>query len=226
MEQADGKNGTKVVGIIIAVIVVISAGLILLARGGNYQLTVLDPGVGPEDAPVLIEEFADFQCPACRANAPLIKAAIADFPTQVRFVYNDFPLSQHGQARSAAISALCAAQQGQFEAYHDSLYENQQVWAQGGSSAEDFFVKSATDLGLDRNDWQSCRDSRDAREAVQADVDEGFERGISSTPSFMVNGEIIENPVSVFAWVKLIEEQLEAKGITPENKAEVLDPVE
>jgi protein-disulfide isomerase len=215
------KNNTMI-GVLLAIgAIVVTGGLVWLAGGGSYELQVMDPVIGEENAPVTIEEFSDFQCPACAANAPIVKEVLKEFPSQVRLVYRDFPLSIHRFARGAASAALCAAQQGQFQEYHDALFESQQVWANENEANADevFFVATAQNLGLNMEEWEQCRTSRDARKAVQNDVDEGFERGVSATPTFYLNGEqIAETPASVFGWISLIEAELESQGLEPENQ--------
>lgn len=214
-EQSKGK----VIGGIILAIILSSVVLFWLAKGTSYNLTVTDPVKGAENGVVFIEEFSDFQCPACKQNAPLIAGALKEFPTQVKFVYRDFPLSIHNQARGAASAALCAGQQGKYYEYHDLLFENQDAWSSPSVVSPDgLFETYAGQLELNLEDWNSCRDSRDVRQAVQSDVDEGFERGVNSTPTFFMNGTKIEsNPTSVFAWIKLIEAELERQGIAPET---------
>ncbi len=221
--ENESKNKGLIIGGVIAGVIIVTGGLMLLAGGGGYELTVLDPISGPEDAPIVIEEFSDYQCPSCRASAPIIAAAVAEFPTQVKFVYKDFPIASHSNARSAASAALCAAQQNQFKEFHDSLFESQQVWASPSVNADEHFTNIAVEHGLDIEDWNLCRNSRDARQAVQANVDEGFERGVTGTPTFYFNSEKIETPASVFAWINLIQSELEKQGITPENKNNTAD---
>jgi len=221
--ETEPKNKGLILGGIVGGVILVTAGLFWLAGGGGYELKTTDGTVGPADAPILIEEFSDFQCPACRANAPIVGAALKEFPTQVKFVYKDFPISTHANARSAASAALCAAQQDMFKPYHDKLFEDQQVWASPTASTEEYYTNLAVELGLDLEDWDQCRNSRDARQAVQADVDEGFDRGVTGTPTFFVNGEQVETPASVFAWINLIEQELEKKGLTPENSLDQED---
>ena len=214
------ETNQKTIGILVVIgLVIISGGLIILARGGSYDLKTLSGTKGPEGAPILIEEFSDFECPACKANAPIIAAALKDFPTQVRFVYKDFPLGQHTSARPAAAAALCAAQQDKFFEYHDKVFEDQRVWA-GSVDSDSFFVNLAVELGLDINSWEECRSSRTVRQAIQDDINEGTERGVDSTPTFFVNGNKVEAPTSVFGWITAIEKELEKQGLTSENKAD------
>lgn len=213
------ETNQKTIGILVVIgLVIISGGLIILAQGGSYDLKTLSGTRGPEGAPILIEEYSSFQCPACKAAAPILAAALNDFPTQVRFEYKDFPLSQHANSRPAAAAALCAAQQDKFFEYHDRVFEDQSQWA-GSADSDSYFVNLAVELDLDINSWEECRNSRTVRQAIQDDVNEGTERGVDSTPTFFVNGNKIEAPTSVFGWIQALEKELERQGLTAENKA-------
>ncbi len=203
----------KRVGIILAAIVAvvaISFVLISLAQGGEYPITVQDPFKGNENAQVVIEEFSDFQCPACAANAPIIAEVMRTYGDRVKFVYRDYPLPSHPKARPAAIAAICAAQQGKFFEYHDKLFADQPVWAAASADTEAYLATLAQTTGLDEEDWQTCRNSRDARREVEADVKEGNDRQVDATPTFFVNGEKITNPGTFFAWKTLLDSKLNA----------------
>ena len=213
------KKPIIIVGVILG-LAVVSWVLILIARGQSYELSFVDPVLGSEDAPVLIEEFSDFQCPACAASAPIVKEALTNYPTQVKFVYKDFPLASiHPQARPAAIGVLCAAQQGKFEEFHDSIFENQADWTTGGGNIQDYMSNLVDENEINRQEWEACISSRDAKKAVDANFDEGRSRGVNSTPTFFVNGTQITPPQSVFQWIQAIDKALEEKGIEPENRS-------
>ena len=146
-----------------------------------------DPSWGPDDAPVLIQEFADFQCPYCGKFAlqtyPRIKEAYGD---QVRFVFRDFPLSTiHGSAQKAAEAAQCAQDQGLFWEYHDLLFANQDALAD--SDLRGYAEK----VGADTGQFNDCLDSgKNARE-VQMDMQDGQRSGVSGTPAFLINGLLV-----------------------------------
>jgi protein-disulfide isomerase len=213
MEDTKSNGGNKyLIGGAILVSAII---LFFLASAEGYTPSIIDPQVGPDDATVLIEEFSDFQCPACKQSAPLISGALEQFPDSVKFVYKDFPLSIHDKARPAAAAVLCAAQQDKFKEFHDIVFANQETWSGHSSDpARDYFAEFASQLNLDLDEFDTCRESRDIRKLVQADMAEGLERGVNSTPSFFINGKKIDsNPTSVFGWIKLIEEELESQGI-------------
>ena len=202
-------------------VIVLSVVLVLLAQGGSYDLTVADPALGAAEAPLVLEEFADFQCPACATVQPILQQLLLEYPTQLKIVYRDFPLTQiHPQARSAAQGALCAAQQGKFPGYYKGLYETQAQWAGTGGDVMTFMNGLNGQLDIDTVAWQACFESRTVKKEVQRDYDEGISRQVSATPTFILNGETIENPGSVFAWIQLLNKRLEEKGLQPENGLE------
>jgi len=142
-----------------------------------------DPAWGPEDAVVVIQEFADFQCPYCSKFAletyPQLKAAYED---KVRFVFRDFPLSSiHGSAQKAAEAAQCAQDQGVFWEFHDLLFAHQDAMAESDLRAY------AEDAGADVDEFNDCLDSgRNTRE-VLLDMQDGRRMGITGTPAFLIN---------------------------------------
>ena len=96
-------------------------------------VTANDPTLGKKDAPIVMLEFSDFQCPFCgkfwRETLPQIKKDYVE-TGKVLFVYKDFPLRQiHPHAQQAAEAALCANEQGKFWEYHDTLFSKQTEWA-------------------------------------------------------------------------------------------------
>lgn len=145
--------------------------------------------IGRQDAPVVIYEFADFQCPGCGQfaafTAPLIKDRMVE-SGQVRFVYYDFPLSQHQHSFLAARAARCANDQDRFWDYHDVLYARQPTWAVLGD-ATDFFVELAGQVNLDEGAFEACLRSDRFQEEVSQSLQLGQMMGVQSTPSLFVN---------------------------------------
>src|SRR5262245_26343594 len=83
---------------------------------------------GPDTAPVTLEEFADFECPACGQFYPILKSIESEYAGQVRVIFREFPLAQHAHARAAGEVAEAAGMQGKFWEMHDLLYENRNAW--------------------------------------------------------------------------------------------------
>lgn len=143
-----------------------------------------DPFLGPADAAITIIEFSDYECPFCTKWHdevwPQIQAA---YPSQVRLVYRDFPLSSiHSNAIPAAEAANCAGEQDKYWEYHGALFAN--AYGLGRSS----FERYATDLKMDLAAFTECLDSRRYQEEVEADYNFAAELGIRSTPTFFING--------------------------------------
>ena len=141
---------------------------------------------GPARAKILIVEFSDFQCPACRyAEAPL-RQMLALYEGKARFIFKHFPLRMHQWAKPAAAAAECAGRQGKFWEYHDRLYDAQTEWT--NEKFESFLAGYARDLKLDAAAWQLCRQDPATAAAVAADMKDGDDAWVASTPTFFING--------------------------------------
>ena len=141
-----------------------------------------DPSVGPANAPVTIVEFSDFQCPYCKLSVPLIKEILAKYPGTVKVVYRDYPGPNHPHAPQAAEAAQCAGDQGKFWEYHDRLFDRQAP----GIGWD--FAALAKEIGLKDDVFATCLNTRRYREEVAKDLHDGFKLGVTSTPTFFING--------------------------------------
>lgn len=160
---------------------------------------------GKEDAPVVLVEYSDFQCPACGLYYPLIEKLVTDFPDKLKFVYRHFPLSQiHPNAELASRAAESAGLQGKFFEMYAKIFENQQVWS-NNRDAKSIFVTYAKDIGIDVKKFTEDIDSDVVRESVEEDYDGGIDSGVNSTPTFFLKGKKINNPRSYDEFKKLIE---------------------
>jgi protein-disulfide isomerase len=141
-----------------------------------------DPWIGTADAPVTIIEFSDFECPYCRRSVPMLKELLTKYPGKLKLVYRDFPGPNHQQALSAAEAAQCAAEQGRFWEYHDALFTRKSP-ATGWN-----FLSIAEDLDLHSVTFAACLQEHRYREEVLKDVRDGLKLGVTSTPTFFING--------------------------------------
>jgi protein-disulfide isomerase len=162
--------------------------------------------IGREDAPVVIYEFADFQCPGCGQFAsfvtPLIKQRLVE-PGLVRYVYYDFPLAMHPHAFLASRSARCANDQGSFWEYHDLLYARQPTWS-AMRDATDFFVELGAEAGLDVGDFEGCvRSDRFAQEVTES-LRLGESLQVRGTPTLIINGKRLDSGIPSFAELEQI----------------------
>ncbi|MDE2877271.1 MAG: thioredoxin domain-containing protein [Gemmatimonadota bacterium] len=123
--------------------------------------------MGAKDAPVVIIEFGDYECPACRAVAPHIDAVRAAFPQKVAVVYRHLPLEYHHLAYRAARAAECAAVQGKFEAFHTWLYGD----AEWMANPRGRFASFAAQIGMpDIERFESCLDDLSPVASIERDI--------------------------------------------------------
>lgn len=161
-----------------------------------------DPGIGPETAPITIVEFSDFQCPYCQRSVSVLKELRRIYGDKIRVVYRDYPGPNHPLAAAAAEAAQCAGGQGKFWEYHDALFERQTA----GKGWD--FLALATDLGLQREAFDSCLKSGRFREEVTKDLQDGLKLGITSTPTFFINGRPMVGAQPLAAFQTIIDNLL------------------
>ena len=154
--------------------------------------------LGPENAPITIVEFSDFQCPFCRRwHEEVYQPLLAAYPGQIRMVYRHLPLTSiHSDAFPAAEAAMCAGEQDAFWPYHEKLFSSETL-------GSDIYTQYAQELSLDMNSFESCMTNHKYQEAVQTDTDFAIDLGIRSTPTFFINGLPVvgAQPLDVFKQV-------------------------
>lgn len=141
-----------------------------------------DPDVGPADAPITIIEFSDFQCPYCKKSVSELKELRRIYGERIRHVYRDYPGPTHPHAQTAAEAARCAGEQGKFWDYHDLLFERQSP----GTGWD--YADLAHELRLQQDAFLQCLQTGRYRQAVLEDLQDGIALGITSTPTFFING--------------------------------------
>ena len=202
-----------VVFIVIAFILGLSVGYLLW--GGNpgsanpvHRVDVStdgDPSIGPDNAPVTIIEFSDYQCPYCqRWHDQVFQKLMAAYPGKIKFVYRDNPLPIHPEAEPAAEAADCAGVQGAYWKFHDDLFSGQYGF---GRTAYEQYAK---DLGLDTAAFTACLDSHQFKAEVEADAEDAANAGLSSTPSFAINGRLLVGALPFADFKSVIDEELSA----------------
>lgn len=167
---------------------------------------------------VTLAEYADFQCPACAAYYPIIKQVKEKYKEDITFQFINFPLdSIHQNARAAHRAAEAAAKQNKFWEMHDKLYENQQAW-ESISDPKTIFEDYATQLSLNLEQFKTDVASSETNSIINADISQGKDKGVSSTPTFYINGVKIEStPRDVESFYKLIDEAI-AKQSSSQNQ--------
>ena len=159
------------------------------------------PSLGPKESKVTIIEFADFQCSYCRQSQSVLKRLIKDYGNEVRLIFKHLPLDTHSDANLAARAAFCAGEAGRFWEYHDALFTLQ-------SLEKEALRKAAAALKLDLTKFDTCLNSDRSQEAVAKDKRAGANWGISSTPTFVVNGKIIPGAIDFDTFKSVIEQEL------------------
>ncbi len=146
-----------------------------------------DHAAGPEDAPVTLVEYGDYECPYCGMAYPIVKRAQQDLGNRLRFVFRNFPLAEsHPHARLAAEAAEAAGAQGKFWEMHDVLFERQDAL-----ETEDL-IGYAKSLGLDVPKFAHDLEAGAYTKRVRDDFRNGVRSGVNGTPTFFVNGSRYE----------------------------------
>ena len=143
------------------------------------------PFIGPEDAPVTIVEFSDYQCAFCgRHFRQTLPQLLREYEGKLKYVLLNYPISSiHPFAQKAGEAAECAFDQGKFWEYHDTLFQNQR--ALGVDSLKQY----AVDLGLNTTEFDTCLDSGAKTALVLGDFQDGQRYGVTGTPTFFINGQ-------------------------------------
>ncbi|MEK7673127.1 MAG: thioredoxin domain-containing protein [Patescibacteria group bacterium] len=164
-------------------------------NNGTVDMPVADNewSLGNKDSDIVLVEYSDLQCPACAAREPQVKQLINEFGSHIRFVYRHFPLrNNHPNAQISAQSAEAAGMQKKFWEMHDILFEKQDEWAgESNDDAKKLFIGYAKELGLDTAKFAEDMESDEAEDAVNADQKSGVQAGVNSTPTFYLNGKLI-----------------------------------
>lgn len=203
--------------IIMALFVAVFIGLIVVNKKDtvtptNVEQNTTNHTYGNGKKGVTLVEYGDFQCPACQNYYYIVKQIKAKFKDQIIFQFRHFPIvSAHQNAMVAARAAEAASNQGKFWEMHDLLYENQKNW-ESSSSAVKIFEGYAASLSLDIVRFRQDAASEDTNAKIQADFKSGEGVGVKGTPTFEIDGKIIENPQSLEAFEKLIEDAIKAKS--------------
>ena len=173
------------------------------------------PSKGAKDAPVVIVEWADFQCPYCGAAAPVIDKVVQEYPESVRLVFKNYPLASHEHSEIAARGAVAAGKQGKFWEMHHKLFESQSTGLD-----RDVVIRIAKEIGLDEKKFVSDLDSEAVADEVNRDRKQAEKLELRGTPMIYLNGRHFEldqfNLVEdMDDWIQLEVEQRTGKKVTP-----------
>jgi len=172
------------------------------------QVDVADsPTRGPEDAPVTIVVWSDFECPHCKRALPIVESVLEKYAPKVRLVHKFYPLGQHAHARAAARAAIAAQRQGRYWEMERLLFEHQD--AQSDSD----IARYAGELKLDMKRFAADAASERTTKILERDHEDADRAGLTGTPFILVNGReltaIFHLDPDLDAWVSL---ELEMRG--------------
>ncbi len=163
------------------------------------------PRRGPENAPIKLVEFSDFQCGFCTRALATVQQVMKEYPNQVQWIFKHYPLDFHKEAPLAHEASMAAGEQGKFWEMHDLLFERKTL-------ARGALVGMAKELGLDVPRFVKDLDSHRFRPTLVADQREGSELGVDGTPTFFVNGKQVVGAVPIEQFRKVIDAELKGRA--------------
>lgn len=160
----------------------------------NYDLKVREEDhiLGDiEKAKVIIYEYSDFECPACKLFQPIVKNLKEKYKEDIAIVYRHFPLIEiHPRAFSASQAAEAAGKQGKFWEMHDLLFLRQEEW-KNSKDHKELFLKYAQEINLDLKKFEEDYESQEVKNKILMERNEALSLGLNGTPSFFVNNRLV-----------------------------------
>jgi protein-disulfide isomerase len=158
---------------------------------------------GDANAPVILVEYGDYQCPHCGHAYPIVQQVQKHFGKKLGFVFRNFPLNEiHPSAELAAETAEFAGAHKKFWEMHDAIFENQ------ADLGEALMIELTESLGLSTTDLSASLSSRQFAGRVKSDFMGGARSGVNGTPTFFINGHRHDGPFEFENLVMAIDEEL------------------
>ncbi|PIZ75674.1 protein-disulfide isomerase [Candidatus Peregrinibacteria bacterium CG_4_10_14_0_2_um_filter_38_24] len=175
------------------------------------ELSSVDHTRGDKESNIILIEYSDFQCPACKQYSEVVKEVVSEFESHMVFAYRYFPLRQiHKNAVPSAQAAEAAGLQGKFWEMHDTLFANQEAWSpMPQAQATEAFKAYAKAIGLDADKFEKDLNSNAVITKVNADEMSAKTAKLNHTPTFFLNGKEINNPKNLEEFRKLIRDEVE-----------------
>ncbi|MCA1622690.1 MAG: DsbA family protein [Acidobacteria bacterium] len=166
--------------------------------------------LGSPNAPVVVEEFADFQCPTCATVHATMKEINTLYGNRIKFIYRNFPLSQiHKYAYDASAAAEAAGLQGKYWAMQEQLFGNQKTWS-NSPDARKLFEEYAQKIGLDLTRFQNDSATIMTKSRIDADIQRARFLNLSGTPTIFINGrEVTPQQMDVSVIRQIIDAELQ-----------------
>lgn len=148
--------------------------------------------LGPENAKVTVIEFLDPECESCRAAYPMVKQLLSEYGDQVRLVIRYMPLHHNSMIAIGALEA--AAAQGRYWEFLELLFQNQPLWGSHHAPRPELIPEFAKQLGLDMQAYERFMNAGGHKALVEIDKNDARRLGIRGTPTFFVNGKLLDQP--------------------------------
>jgi protein-disulfide isomerase len=162
-----------------------------------------DHATGPDNAPVTLVEYGDYQCPHCGHAYPIIKQIQEELGNDLNFVFRNFPLSEsHPQAFIAAVATEAAARQDAFWPMHDVVFENQRRLNYTS------LLEYASSINADKEQLATDMESEELKQKVEDDFESGIVSGVNGTPTFFVNGKRYNGAIDDDDLLNFLKEQI------------------
>ncbi len=174
----------------------------VLLAAPRAQIELKDAALrGPQTAPIVVVEYADYECPYCQQAQPQLDKLESAYRGKIAFVFKDMPLPMHAHAEKAAEATRCAEQQGKYWEYHDALFARKQL--------DDAGLKSAAhELKLDEGAFDKCLQSGATAAGIRTSSQEAQALGVQGTPTLFINGKPYSGALSFDKLQAAIEEEL------------------
>ncbi len=153
--------------------------------------------IGSAEPKVTIVEFSDFACPFCKNSYPKIREISIKYKDKVKIIYRDYPL--HEESVNLALAARCAGEQGLFWLMHDKLFQNQ------GIKKTEELTDLANKIGVDINKFSECMKNEKYLPQIRKDFSDAEDLKISGTPTWFINGYIIEGDIPYNSFIEIID---------------------
>ena len=180
---------------------------------GEEQIAKLEEGAagikGEKDAPITIVEFSEYQCPYCKRYVDTTYGLLfEEYGDKIRYIFHDYPLSFHPHAQILSEAARCAGDQGKYWEMHDVLFGDDREFIDKTNIDEDL-SGFAKEIGIDSAQFNLCLEEGTFTKAVKDDFNLGSSLGVSGTPTFFVNGQMLVGAQPFEAFKALIDQQLQ-----------------
>ncbi len=203
--------------IILIVAAVIGGGALLKKDAPATTSKQSSNYAGKGTSGVTVDLYGDFQCPGCGSFYPIVKQVTEHYKDEIKFRFVHFPLTQiHLNALGASRAAQAASNQGKFWDMHDLLYANQSVWSQS-TDANTTFEAFANQLKLDMTKYRKDFASAETNAIINADVAAGQKLKVTGTPTFYIDGKIIDDNNTI-ATAEKFQEKIDAEILAKTGK--------